>query len=62
MKIEEPMIDSERGNSRVLLIGFNFSGQLLEVGVEVFSETHVHVFHGDKASKHNSELFEREFQ
>lgn len=61
LKIEEPMTSSARGNARVMLIGFNFSGQLLEFGVEILSETHIHVFHGNKATKQHRELFERRY-
>jgi len=62
IKIEEPMPNSERGNARVMLIGFNSIGQLLEIGIEVFSINRIHVFHGKKANKRHRALFEQGFE
>lgn len=53
LKMEEPMSDSERGNARVMLIGFNFSGQLLEIGVEVSPKS---TFTSSMATKQRSNI------
>jgi len=56
--IWEEMPPSERGNARLMFIGFTSSGRLLEIGVEYFDEDDIeHVFHTDDATRHYRIIF-----
>ena len=48
---------SQRGNDRLMFVGFTHEGELGEVGVEFLSETKWHVFHAMPATKPYRELF-----
>ncbi len=48
--IEVGLIPNERGNVRVMIIGWTFSGRILEVGVEYFGDME-HIFHAMNAGK-----------
>jgi len=52
---------SQRGNERVMLVGFTGEGRLLELGIEFFhDEERVHIFHADDATRPYRAEFERE--
>ena len=42
---------ARNGNERAMFVGLTMRGRLLEVGVEVFSDTDEHVFHAMTATK-----------
>ena len=43
---------SDRGNDRVMIIGWTYAGRILEIGVEYYvTEDREHVFHGMDAGK-----------
>ncbi len=54
--IWEELPSSERGNDRLMFIGFTASGRLLEVGVEYFDDME-HVFHANDATNHYRHIF-----
>lgn len=48
----EDLEASERGNNRAMIIGWTFSGRILEIGIEYFeNEDREHIFHGMEAGK-----------
>jgi len=48
----EEMSSSDRGNDRILVIGWTYSGKVLEIGVEYFlDEDREHVFHAMNAGR-----------
>ena len=50
--------DSERGNRQVMYVGFDNSGTLIEVGVELYPDGQEDwAFHARKADKHSREIF-----
>jgi uncharacterized DUF497 family protein len=56
----DDMGPSERGNDRLMFVGFDSQGRLLEVAVEYFDEEDIElVFHGDDATPQYRKLFER---
>lgn len=56
-----PLPPSERGNNRIMFVGFTKDGDLLEIGVEYFfSEKREHIFHGRKATRLYRRLFEEQ--
>lgn len=36
---------SQQDNLRLMFVGYNLAGRLLEIGVELISETKAHIFH-----------------
>lgn len=47
-----PLDPSERGNDRLMFVGFTLAGRLLEVGVEYFdAEDREHIFHANDAAE-----------
>jgi hypothetical protein len=48
---------SRRDNLRMMFVGYNFAGQLLEAGVEFFSEQQAYVFHGQPISPKYRKLY-----
>jgi hypothetical protein len=57
--IWDEMSGSERGNDRLMFVGFTASGRLLEIGVEYFDdEDREHVFHGNDATACYRKLYE----
>jgi uncharacterized DUF497 family protein len=58
--IWEEMQPSERGNERLMFVGFTSGGRLLEAGVEYFDdEDREHIFHADDATNHYGQIFEK---
>jgi len=55
--IDCEMTPSDRGNDRVMLVGFTLVGRLLEVGIEFFANR-LHVFHASGATKNYRKRFE----
>ncbi|MBX9690255.1 MAG: hypothetical protein K2X27_26315 [Candidatus Obscuribacterales bacterium] len=48
----EDLEPSERGNDRAMIIGWTYSGRILEIGIEYFeTEDREHVFHAMDAGK-----------
>jgi hypothetical protein len=41
---------SNYGRLRLMFVGYNFSGRLLEIGVEFISEIKAHIFHAQTVS------------
>jgi hypothetical protein len=57
--IWEEMPPSERGNERLMFVGFTASGRLLEVGIEYFDhEEREHIFHANDATTYYRKLFD----
>ena len=52
--MDEP---SKRNNKRTMYVGWNHKGDLLEVGVEWLSESHIRVFHAMPATRKYRQLF-----
>jgi uncharacterized DUF497 family protein len=53
------MTPSERGNERLMFVGFTANGRLLEVGVEYFDQEDLeHVFHGNDATSPSIDFFQ----
>lgn len=50
---------SARDNRRIMFVGYNFAGRLLEVGGELISEDRAHVFHGQTASARYRNIYEK---
>jgi hypothetical protein len=60
ISIWNDMGPSIRGNDRLMFVGFDTSGRLLEIGVEYFDDMGVElIFHGDDATPRYRKLFER---
>jgi hypothetical protein len=58
--IWDEMAPSQRGNARLMFVGFTSNGRLLEVGVEYFDdEDREHVFHADDANVQRRLEFEK---
>ncbi len=58
--IWEELAPSEKGNDRLMFVGFTSSGRLLEVGVEYFDADNLeHVFHADDATSHYRVIFNK---
>ncbi len=58
--IECEMPPSNRGNERLMLIGFTNNGRLLEIGIEFFyDEDRMHIFHGNDCNKHYEQEYRR---
>jgi uncharacterized DUF497 family protein len=57
----EDLEPSDRGNDRAMVIGWTYSGRILEIGIEYFEiEDREHVFHGMDAGKgYKKDFFER---
>ncbi len=57
----EELDPSDRGNDRAMIVGWTFSGRLLEIGFEYFEkEDREHVFHAMDAGKaYKSEFLRR---
>jgi uncharacterized DUF497 family protein len=54
------LTSSERGNDRLMFVGFTSGGRLLEVGVEYFDSKNMeYVFHADDATRHYRALFKK---
>lgn len=54
------MTPSERGNDRIMFVGFDSNGRLLEVGIEYFDNENLEVvFHAASATPKYRKLFER---
>lgn len=52
LSFAEDLEPSERGNDRAMVIGWTYSGRILEIGIEYFeTEDREHVFHGMDAGK-----------
>ncbi len=58
LSIAENLVPSERGNVRVMIIGWTFSGRILEIGIEYIADTE-HVFHAMNAGKRYKKDFLR---
>ena len=58
MTAQSELAASDRGNQRVMLIGFTLHGRLLEVGIEFFANRD-HVFHANDATEKYRQEFER---
>jgi hypothetical protein len=59
-QVWEELGPSERGNDRVMFVGFSQDGRLVEVGVEYFDEqSEEWVFHADIATAKYKKLFEK---
>jgi uncharacterized DUF497 family protein len=56
--VECDLPPSNRGNDRIMIVGFTVKGRLLEIGIEFF-EVALHVFHADDASKQLREEFSK---
>jgi hypothetical protein len=56
------LTSSRTGNTRVMFIGFTYTGRLLEIGVEYRSAYHEHVFHGMRARKIYRLAFQKEMK
>ncbi len=52
------MQPSERGNDRVMLVGFTLGSRLLEIGIEFFADR-LYVFHASEATKRYQHEFEK---
>lgn len=52
------MQPSERGNDRVIIVGFTLGVRLVEVGIEFFADR-LHVFHASDATKGYRQEFEK---
>jgi len=61
LRIECEMTPSDRGNERVMLVGFTLGGRLLEIGIEFFDD-HEHCFHANDATKQYRRKFEQEIR
>lgn len=49
---------SERGNNRLMFVGFTAEGRLLEVGIEYFDDEDLeHIFHANDATESYRKLF-----
>ncbi|HEY9870605.1 MAG TPA: hypothetical protein V6D08_15675 [Candidatus Obscuribacterales bacterium] len=48
---------ADEGNLRIMFVGYNFAGRLLEVGVEFMSEIEVRVFHAQAVSPKYCQLY-----
>ncbi len=60
LSFAEDLEPSERGNNRVMIIGWTYSGRILEIGVEYFdAEDREHVFHAMDAGKKYKEAFSK---
>jgi len=60
LSFAEELTPSERGNDRAMIIGWSFSGRILEIGIEYFEdEDREHVFHAMDAGKNFRQVFER---
>jgi uncharacterized DUF497 family protein len=60
---EFDLVPSQRGNERMMLVGFTSEGRLLELGIEFFfDEDKMYVFHADDATKTYRTEFERDIQ
>jgi len=58
--IWEEIPPSERGNNRLMFVGFTAEGRLLEIGVEYFDDQdREHVFHAREATKASRDFFTR---
>jgi uncharacterized DUF497 family protein len=54
------MPPTERGNERLMFVGFTSNGRLIEAGVEYFDdEDREHVFHANDVTDHYKQVFER---
>lgn len=60
LSFAEDLAPSARGNDRTMIVGWSFSGRVLEVGIEYFEdEEREHVFHAMDAGKSFKHEFER---
>ncbi len=58
--IWEEMTPSKRGNERLMFIGFDANGRLLEIGIEYFDDDNVeYVFHTQDATARYKLIFEK---
>lgn len=54
------MIPSKRGNERLMFVGFNANGRLLEVGVEYFDNDDIeYIFHAQDVTTRYRRVFEK---
>ena|GEM_PF-1067293 len=57
----EDLDPSDRGNSRAIVIGWTYTGRILEIGIEYFeSEGREHIFHAMDAGKSYKKRLPRE--
>ncbi len=49
---------SNKDNLRIIFVGFNYAGRLLEIGAELKSENKAYIFHGQSVSPHYRKLYE----
>ena len=57
--IDDDLPPSDRGNARIIFVGFTFAGRLLEIGMEYFEDSTEYVFHAMDATKVYRLLFEK---
>lgn len=50
------------GNLRVMFVGYNLAGRLLEIGVEFISELTAYVFHAQAISPRYRRIYEQWFR
>ena len=50
---------SSDDNLRVMFVGYNLAGRLLEIGVELITETNAYVFHAQTGSPKYRKLYEQ---
>jgi uncharacterized DUF497 family protein len=54
---------SNRGNERLMLVGFTKNYRLLEIGVEFFYyEDRMHIFHANDANKHYQQEYRKQIK
>lgn len=41
---------ARNGNDRIMVVGFDFNANLIEVGVEYINDNHEHIFHGTQVT------------
>jgi uncharacterized DUF497 family protein len=60
LSIADDLEPSERGNDRAMIIGWTYSGRILEIGIEYFEyEDREHIFHALDAGKDYKKNFLR---
>ena len=52
------LLQSIDGNLRLMFVGFNSAGRLLEIGVQFIDENYEHIFHAQAVSPKFHKLYE----
>lgn len=58
LTVEEQMEDGTGGTLRIMFVGFDSNGRLLEIGVEYRDNRPDLIFHGNHATPYYARLFE----